>query len=136
MVASPYLSLKIELTQLLVALANIIAHDGNFDSRRCTGGNWLLFFCAPVFPAWINLCSALLMKLLSAGSSVTLYAHVITQRNPRDENKKNGPEIPIVDSIIGVSNKPRTLPRWNPAIDIPSALALSLVGNHLFRYEA
>lgn len=104
-------SLKIELTQLFIALANIIAHDGNFDNRRCTGGNLLLFFCEAVFPAWINLCSALLMKLLSAGSSVTLYAHVIIQSKPRDENKMKGPEIPIVDNIIGVSNKPTTLPR-------------------------
>lgn len=101
---------QIEITQLLVALANIIAHDGNFDKRRRRGGNLLLFFGEPLFPAWINLSSDLLMKLLSKGSSVTRYAHVIAQSNPRDENKIKGPEIPIVDNIIGVSNKPMTLP--------------------------
>jgi hypothetical protein len=59
------------LTQLLVALANIIAHDGNFDKIRPKGGNLLHFFGEVVFPDWINLSSDLLMKLLSEGSSVT-----------------------------------------------------------------
>lgn len=63
--------MQIELTQLLVALANIIAHDGSFDNRRPSGGNLILFLGEPVFPAWITLSSDLLMKLLSRGSSVT-----------------------------------------------------------------
>lgn len=102
--------MQIELTQLLVAFANIIAQDGNFDKIRPSGGNLLLFFGEADFPAWINLSSDLLMKLLSKGSSVTRYVHVIAHSKPIDENNINGPKIPIVDSIIGVINKPITLP--------------------------
>jgi len=120
---------------LLVALANIIAHDGIFDKIRPIGGNLLLFFGEAVFPAWINLSSDLLMKLLSKGSSVTWYDHVIAHSKPINENNIKGPKIPIVDSIIGVINKPMTLPIWNPAIEIPNAVALSLLGNHLFELQ-
>jgi hypothetical protein len=75
------------------------------------------------------------MKLLSEGSSVTWYDHVITHSKPIDVNNIKGPKIPIVDNIIGVINKPMTLPIWNPAIDIPNAVALSLFGNHLHKLE-
>lgn len=118
---------------MLVALANMTAQDGNFDSRSRREGKSLLFFEESVlFPAWISLSSDLLMNWLSWGSFVTLYAHVNTQSNPKDENKMKGPEIPMEDKRIGVSNKPMTFPMWNPAIEIPTALALSWLGNHLY----
>lgn len=121
-----------DLTQLFVTLATIIAQVGNFDKRRRRGGGWLLCFVGgTVFPAWINLNSDLLTRLLSRGSFVILHSQVDSHSNPREENRTNGPDNPIDDITIGVSSKPTTLPRWNPAIDIPTALARSWIGNHL-----
>ncbi len=90
----------------------MIAHVGNFDNKRRTGGNLpSLTGEESVFPAWISLSSDLLMNWLSCGSFVTPCAHVDNQSSPRDAKRMKGPVIPIVDNIIGVTSKPATLPR-------------------------
>lgn len=118
-------------TQLLVILAKIIAHVGNFDNRRRRGGNLPFLTEDSVLPAWINLNSDWLIRWLSRGSLVAPYPHMVSQSSPRDEKRTKGPEIPIDDITIGVTSKPVTLPRWNPAMEIPTALARSFIGNHL-----
>lgn len=96
---------------MLVILAKIIAHVGNFENRSFRGGNLELLDEELVFPAWISRSSDLVMKLLSCGSLVTLYDHVSNQSNPIEEKRMKGPEMPIEESITGVNNKPMTLPR-------------------------
>lgn len=120
-----------KLTQLLVILAKIIAQVGIFDNKSRRDGNFPFFPLESVFPAWINRSSDLLTKGLSRGSSVATDDHVVIHSSPRDEKRKKGPVIPIVANIIGVRTKPTTLPRWNPAMEIPTALARSWLGNHL-----
>jgi hypothetical protein len=100
-----------QLTQLFVILAKIIAQDGAFDNSKRSGGNWPSLAGESVLPAWINLNSDLLTKGLSLGSLVTPFAHLVSHSSPREEKRIKGPEIPTVDSIIGVSNKPMTFPR-------------------------
>lgn len=104
-------NLPSQLTQLLVKFATIIAHVGNFDSRRRRGGSSPFFSEVLDLPAWINRSSDLLINWLSFGSFVTAYAHVVSQRSPRDEKKMKGPAIPIDDMAIGVSTNPATFPR-------------------------
>lgn len=60
------------LTQLLVILANMIAHVGNFDRRRPIGGSSAVDVGGSVLPAWIDVSSDLVIKGLSLGSLVTL----------------------------------------------------------------
>ena len=89
-----------------------MAHVGNFDNKRRTGGNSPLFSEEySALPSWISRSSDLLIKWLSCGSFVTPRVHVINQSSPRDEKRMNGPVIPTDDNIIGVSSKPATLPR-------------------------
>lgn len=93
-------------------LANMMAHVGNLDNKRRTGGSWPSIITGEsVLPAWISLSSDWLIKWFSCGSFVTPCAHVDNQSSPRDEKRMKGPVIPIDDNIIGVSNKPTTLPR-------------------------
>lgn len=122
----------IKLTQLLVMLAKMMAQVGILDNNKRSGGSSPFFGGGAFdFPAWINLNSELLIEWLSCGSFVTRSVHVVSHRSPRDEKRKNGPESPIDDITIGVSTNPTTLPRWNPPIDKPTAVARSLHGNHL-----
>lgn len=58
-------------------------------------------------------------------------SHTNTQRNPRDAKKVKDLLSPMLDNIIGDARKLITFPRWKPAIEMPSALARSLQGNHL-----
>lgn len=113
------------LTQLLVTLAKMMAQVGIFDNKRRRGGSLPLFTGTLDLPAWIKRSSDLLIEWLSCGSFATRTAHVVSQRSPRDEKRMNGPESPTDDIAIGVSIKPTTFPRWNPPIDIPTAVARS-----------
>lgn len=99
-----------KLTQLLVILAVITVQLGNLDNK-CRRDGGFRFLTESDFPAWINRSSDLLTKGLSQGSLVTLDVHVDNHSSPRDEKRMKGPEIPIVDNIIGVRSKPTTLPR-------------------------
>lgn len=96
---------------MLVTLARMIAHVGNFDNKRLMGGSFPSFAGESVFPAWISLSSDLLINWFSRGSFVTPFVHVVNQSSPRDEKRMKGPLIPIDDNIIGVNSKPATLPR-------------------------
>ena len=109
----------------------MIAHVGNFDKRMRIGRSSPVLTGGSTFPAWINRSSDLLIKGLSLGSLVTLCTHDDNHSSPRDEKRIKGPEIPMDESMIGVRIKPTTFPRWNPAMEIPTALALSCPGNHL-----
>lgn len=100
-----------KLTQLLVILAVITVQLGNLDNKCCRDGGFPFLAIESDFPAWINRSSDLLTKGLSQGSLVTLDVHVDNHSSPRDEKRMKGPEIPIVDNIIGVRSKPTTLPR-------------------------
>lgn len=120
-----------KLTQLLVILAKIIAQVGIFDNSSRSDGSFPFFRMDSPFPAWINRSSDLLIKGLSPGSSVATDDHEVIHSSPREEKRKKGPVIPVVANIIGVRTKPTTLPRWNPAMEIPTALARSWLGNHL-----
>lgn len=117
-------------------LAKIIAQVGIFDNRSLSGGSSPFFRGGESdFPAWINLSSAFVIELLSCGSFVTRLIHVVSQRSPRDEKRMKGPEIPTEDINKGVSTKPTTFPRWNPPMDIPTAVARSWLGNHLHNWR-
>lgn len=119
------------LTQLFVMLAKIIAHVAIFENRRRRGGSLPLVEGASDFPAWINRNSDLLIELHCRGSFVTPYAQNVSQSIPREEKRINGPEIPIEVISKGAITSPTTFPRWNPPIDIPTAVARSWFGNHL-----
>lgn len=89
----------------------MIAHVGNFDNKRRTGGSSPLFTEESTLPAWISRSSDLLINWFSCGSFVTPFVHVINQSSPSDEKRMKGPVIPTDDNITGVSSKPATLPR-------------------------
>lgn len=126
-------TIKLKLTQLLVTLAKMIAQVGNFDKRSRKDGFGFIEMVGwwTGFPAWISLSSDLVMKGLSRGLFVTPLDQVDTHNRPKEAKRINGPEIPIEDNMSGVNRSPTTFPMWNPAIDIPTALARSSVGNQL-----
>ena len=92
-------------------LAKIIAHVGNFDSRRRKDGNLSFLAGDSVFPAWINLNSDWLIRWISRGSFAAPDSHKVSQSSPSDEKRKKGPEIPSDEITTGVTSKPVTLPR-------------------------
>ena len=104
-------AVEAELTQLLATLASITAHDGNLDSKCCTGGNLLASFLESVFPARIRCSSAWLMRGLSRGSFVIPNAQKDSQKNPRDAKKAKERLTPSLDNIIGETRKLITFPR-------------------------
>ena len=59
-------------------------------------------------------------------------SHKESQTNPADANATKGVFTPKRDARrVGVNIRPATLPKWKPAMVIPTALDLSVRGNHL-----
>lgn len=96
---------------MLVILAKIIAHVGNFDSRTRRVGTLSFLDEDSVLPDWINLNSDWVIRRLCLGSLVAPDPHMVSQSNPRHEKRKKGPEIPRDDITTGVTSNPVTLPR-------------------------
>ncbi len=131
-----------ELTQLFMKLATMMAHVGSFDSSIPKGGvrplmspsfdflsdPWIRFSDPPRM-CW---CSFLEIRGWDCGSLEMKKSHKNSHTNPTSPNAANGADNPKRDNISdGVKTNPATLPRWKPAIVIPTALDRSDWGNHL-----
>ncbi len=123
-------------------LATMMAHVGSFDSSIPKGGARPLM--SPSFDflsdPWIRfsdpprMCwySFLEIRGWDCGSLEMKKSHKNSHTNPTSPNAANGADNPKRDNISdGVNTNPATLPRWKPAIVIPTALDRSDWGNHL-----
>lgn len=123
-------------------LATMMAHVGSFDSSIPKGGARPLI--SPSFDflsdPWIRfsdpprMCwySFLEIRGWDCGSLEMKKSHKNSHTNPTSPNAANGADNPKRDNISdGVKTNPATLPRWKPAIVIPTALDRSDWGNHL-----
>lgn len=128
---------KWSITQLCMAFATIRDHVGIFESKRLKGGITLTLFastekdCCLLF----SIYSSSYFDIWGLRSGVLDVAdnHTNTQRNPDKPKITNGPNIPPCDMRMGESVSPIAHPSWNPAIEMPTALARSVWGNHLNR---
>ena len=115
-------------------LAKMMAQEGILESRRrrvtrrspeSSPG------CSSFFPARIKWNSGGAMPAQSRGLSARETAQTDSHRNPMAAKSEKGPWTPILAVITGEARRLTTLPRWNPAMESPTALALSWLGNHL-----
>lgn len=126
------------ITQLCMPFATSKDHVGSFESKRLKGGVTLTLLGFNVsigkdFFLLFNIYSNSYFDIWGLRSGVLDVAdnHTKTQRNPDNPKITNGPNIPPCDIRIGDSVSPIAHPSWNPAIAIPTALDLSVWGNHL-----
>ena len=131
-------------TQLFMKFARMIAQVGSFDRSMPNGGIppcELLFMAIFLFsttlgsstiPSLMWRYSSLEILDWLSGFLVMKVSHKESQINPADANATKGVLTPKRDAKrVGVNIRPATLPKWKPAMVIPTALDLSVRGNHL-----
>lgn len=71
-----------------------------------------------------------MMPWVLLGGFATVSVQINVHTNPRIEKTVNGPVMPNLVIRTGVAMKLIALPKWNPAMEKPTALARSQDENH------